>query len=229
MVSTIYASTTDRVFICGDMNAPGSDDCSVNATLAGAFETLGLEQHVSSPTRHSPDHLLDLLITDESLSIGDVRVVDSGFISDHQLILATLHTSSTDSSLGGVPVTYRRIKDIDPVEFESRLRRSSLFSSPALTAESYASQFEEVVVETLDAMAPLRTRVRRPLKEITRWLSDEAVEAKRERRRLEKRWSSSKSDSDRIAYRRACRRANKLINESRKDYFRIAAGIIGGL
>ena len=69
-------------------------------------------------------------------------------------------------------------------------------------------------------MAPLRTRVRRPPKEITRWLSDEAVEAKRERRRLEKRWSSSKSDSDRIAYRLACRRANKLINESRKDYFR---------
>ena len=86
--------------------------------------------------------------------------------------------------------------------------------------QSYASQFEEVVVETLDAMAPLRTRVRRPSKKITRWLSDEAVEAKRERRRLEKRWSSSKSDSDRIAYRRACRRANKLINESRKDYFR---------
>ena len=152
--------------------------------------------------------------------LEDVRVVDSGFISDHQLILATLHTSSMDSSLGGVPVTYRRIKDIDPVEFESRLRRSSLFSSPALTAESYASQFEEVVVETLDAMAPLRTRVRRPPKKITRWLSDEAVEAKRERRRLEKRWSSSKSDSDRIAYRRACRRANKLFNESRKDYFR---------
>ena len=183
-------------------------------------QTLGLEQHVSSPTRHSPDHLLDLLITDESLSIGDVRVVDSGFISDHQLILATLHASSTDSSLGGVPVTYRRIEDIDPVEFEARLRRSSLFSSPALTAESYVSQFEEVVVETLDAMAPSRTRVRRPPKEITRWLSDEAVEGKRERRRLEKRWSSSKSDSDRIAYRRACRRANKLINESRKDYFR---------
>ena len=179
--------------------------------------------HIWSPHLKSNLKLLESVqrsFTKRLPGLSKYLVVDSGFISDHQLILATLHTSSTDSSLGGVPVTYRRIKDIDPVEFEARLRRSSLFSSPALTAESYASQFEEVVVETLDAMAPLRTRVRRPPKEITRWLSDEAVEAKRERRRLEKRWSSSKSDSDRIAYRRACRRANKLINESRKEYFR---------
>ena len=30
----------------------------------------------------------------------------------------------------------------------------------------------------------------------------------------------SKSEADRYAYRRACRRANKLINASRRDYFR---------
>ena len=47
-----------------------------------------------------------------------------------------------------------------------------------------------------------------------------AVEAKRHRKRLERRWNETKSDTDRLAYRRACRHANKLINSSRQDYFR---------
>ena len=38
--------------------------------------------------------------------------------------------------------------------------------------------------------------------------------------KLERQWKSSKSEADRYAYRRACRRANKLINASRWDNFR---------
>ena len=78
-----------------------------------------------------------------------------------------------------------------------------------------------MVTTALDEVAPLQTRSRRPPKAVTRWLSDEAVEAKRHRRKLEERqWRASKSEADRYAYRRACRRANKLINASRRDYFR---------
>ena len=80
VTSTILASTKDRVLICGDLNAPGHDDCSINPGLQDAIETLGLKQHVKSPTRNGPDHLLDLIITDQSLNVHDVRVVDSGFI-----------------------------------------------------------------------------------------------------------------------------------------------------
>ena len=221
VISTITASTTDQLLICGDLNAPGFDDHSINLGLQDALDTLGLEQHVRSPTRNGPDHLLDLIITDQNAKIiRDVRVVDSGFISDHQLILASLHTKSTRSSNPPMTFTYRPIKSVDPVDFESRLRRSTLFSSPANDAESFSNQIEEVVTATLDEIAPLQTRSRRPPKEVTRWLSDEAVEAKRQRRRLERRWKETRDEADRYAYRRACRRANKLINASRRDYFK---------
>ena len=61
--------------------------------------------------------------------------------------------------------------------------------------------------------------IRRPSKPITKWLSDEAIAAKRERRMFERKWKSTRGESDRVNYRRACRRANRLINESRRVYF----------
>jgi len=51
------------------------------------------------------------------------------------------------------------------------------------------------------------------------WLSDRAVEAKRVRRRLERRWKSKGNRNDYIAYRQACRIANKEITKARSDFY----------
>ena len=56
---------------------------------------------------------------------------------------------------------------------------------PATTADSFAQQLQRAVVEVLDEMTPNRRRLLRPSKAATKWLSREAVEAKRLRRRLE--------------------------------------------
>ena len=149
-----------------------------------------------------------------------MRVIDSGLASDHQLILASVDITSSSSSRRPVRFTYRQIKNIDPADFESRLRQSSLFSSPAKDADSFADQIESVITATLDEVAPLKTRSRRPPKAVTRWLSEDAIAAKRHRRKMERKWQDTKSDPDRLAYRRACRHANKLINTSRQEYFR---------
>ena len=163
VISTISTSTTDRLIICGDLNAPGIDDHSVSPELAEVIDILDLKQHVRSATRLDPDHLLDVFITDPALQIRDVDVVDTGMASDHQLIVATASVDPVNTH-HSVPFTYRHINDIDPMDFESRLRRSSLYTSPAATAEQFAEQLENVVVQTLDVVAPLRTRIRRKSK-----------------------------------------------------------------
>jgi len=76
-----------------------------------------------------------------------------------------------------------------------------------------------VLTELLDKHAPVRTSHRRP-PNISRWLSDEAITAKRLRRRLERRWRSTGSDADQVNYRRACRDANRLIKASHRDHLR---------
>ena len=77
-----------------------------------------------------------------------------------------------------------------------------------------------VTLSILDDVAPVRRIVRRPPKAITKFLSDDAIAAKRLRRRLERRSRLTERAADRVAYRLACRRANVLINSSRQDYFR---------
>ena len=67
---------------------------------------------------------------------------------------------------------------------------------------------------------PARTRRRRPQKPITKWLSVQAVEAKRTRRPPERRWRATGDEADRLAYRRVCRQANQLINDSRTNHYR---------
>ena len=84
-----------------------------------------------------------------------------------------------------------------------------MFNCLAATVDGFADQIESVVTAALDDLAPLRRRRRRQPKRITRWLSHDAVEAKRRRRRLERRWLRTCD-----AYRRACRSANATINEA---------------
>ena len=110
-----------RLLICGNVDAPVADDCSISPGLDDVLETLGLEQHVRSPIRNDPDHQHDLIIKDQPSNIRDVWVIDSGLVWDNQLNLASVDiTSSTDLSF--------------------RLRQSSLFSSPVKDADSFADQ-----------------------------------------------------------------------------------------
>ena len=102
--------------------------------------------------------------------------------------------------------------------FEQALLGSELFTSPASTADTFAEQIVTVVTRELDKTATLCIRSKRRSRNSTKWLSAKAVKAKRLRRRLEKRWITSGHNDDRMAYRQACRKANRLINESRRSY-----------
>jgi hypothetical protein len=74
---------------------------------------------------------------------------------------------------------------------------------------------ENTITSILNDFAPLKTGHRSGPRQTKNWLSPEAVEAKKCRRRLERRWKTSNAEPDRLAYRAACRTANELIMKSR--------------
>jgi len=90
---------------------------------------------------------------------------------------------------------------------------------PNVTADAFAAQLESEVTTILDDLAPICTSTKRQQKPESRWLSVEAVVAKQTRRRLERRWKLTGEDAVRIAYRAACRHANRLITESRRLFY----------
>ena len=51
--------------------------------------------------------------------------------------------------------------------FEDSLRRSALFSHPAISADAFADQLADVVIMEFDKLAPVRTCKQRRPKSIT--------------------------------------------------------------
>jgi len=68
--------------------------------------------------------------------------------------------------------------------FMAAVRRSELFVCPEDGTDGFAAQLVHVVTDELDKVAPIRRGSLRPSKTMIRWLSVDAVAAKRERRCL---------------------------------------------
>ena len=73
---------------------------------------------------------------------------------------------------------------------------------------------ETELTSIFDKVAPLKTGHRTGPRKAKNWLSPEAVDAEKRRRRLERRWMASNAEPDRLAYRAARSTENKLITMS---------------
>ena len=204
-----------RHVICGDLNCPGPAGTKglVAVELAEVIDEHGLRQHVREPTHRAGNTLDHILTPEDGVTITDVVVTDVG-ISDHFLV-----TCRIAASIDRPPIersTFRNWKRLDRNKFEEKLRSSAVYMQPATTAEAFAVQLEECVTAILDELIPWCTSTKRRQKPESRWLSDEAVAAKRKRRRLERKWKKTEDESVRKEYRKVCREANDLITESRQ-------------
>ena len=218
LLTNLGTDAVDRLLICGDFNLPGTSPDKIDSGLAELLESTSFTQFVNSPTRHDSHHLtsslLDLIITPSpSNLVSATSVVSSHEISDHDLALANLNTKRLKSPQR--TYQYRNIKDIDLQSFQHNILSSSLVSDPDPTVDGYADQMESVITSALDRAAPLKTGRRSGPRKAKNWLSPDAIEAKKRRRRLERRWKASNAEPDRLAYRAACSTTNKLITHSR--------------
>ena len=91
-------------------------------------------------------------------------------------------------------VICRNILKFDLAAFESRLRASTLFLSPATDTNDYADQWEREVLKALDLICPVQFNRRHLPRRHRLPLSSEAIASKRHRRHLVRRrkcrWST---------------------------------------
>lgn len=73
----------------------------------------------------------------------DTDVKECGLISDHRLIVTKIRIRLLQC--GSVRFPYIDLKKVDSVVLEDRIRRSSLFSSPAPPTEDLTNQFADIV------------------------------------------------------------------------------------
>ena len=201
---------------------PGTNNTSVDNQLQALLDIHGYVQLVNMATRGIK--LLDVVITrqsDKSPVVTNVNIFNSYGLSDHAVLVCELTTKRYKPA--PVHYTYRDIKNIDVTESQERLYSSHLFTVAIdvtidITPDDYVDLLTTTVTNLLDEVAPLRTGNRAGGRYGARWLSPEAVTAKRRRRKLERRWKATGEESDRGAYRAACHTANSLINQSRNQF-----------
>lgn len=220
-----FAAMSTNTYIIGDTNFHiDNPKDSAAKTFLGAISTCGMQQHVSEPT-HVRGHTLDIVISkDNDSSISNVTVRDPG-LSDQDGNLSGDHfavlfdTSLKKPSPVTTKVTYRKVKAISTEAFRHDIR--STLPSCDQTSTSVAQQlsiYTSHLQKLLDKHAPERHRTITQHPD-TPWYTSKLRDAKRERRRLERKWRISQLEVHRLAYRDHCSKSNKLLRQARQDYY----------
>jgi hypothetical protein len=185
----------DRFVACGDFSCAGVDPNSVRMDLTTLFDMHGLHQHVPTSTRStlSTNSLLDLVISRAgSGQVLNVDVQPTHAFSDHDLVTWSISTKTRPPRLLQ-SYSVRNVKSMNLTQFQEDLRCSKLFTAPEESADGFAHQLESVVLDVLDKYCPLQTRTKfASTRRDCRRLSAVAVQAKRNRRRLERQWRTTR-------------------------------------
>jgi len=153
------------------------------------------------------------LITPVSSSIiKSTSLVQDLGVSDHSVVQAVLNVRISRPPTS-IKFLCRKYKDINSIQFLSKSSKtaSSIWLYPKATTNEYVVQLWDNVIDVLNELAPLKRRSHHTKS----WLSRDAIDARRNRRRFKGRCLTVKSDQNRIKYRSACHATNLLINHSR--------------
>ena len=185
-------------------------------------ETSGMLQHVHVPT-HRKGHALDMVITKETDSIlqSDIKVSDPHLFSkngkpagDHFVVSVDISVSKPQPEKG--KITVRKLPDMDP--FREDIRKSDLMDTTGDLA-TLLERYDSALCSVIDVHAP-ECQEMIIIRPNTPWYTPELRKAKRERRKLERKWMKTKMAEDHNAYRQQCWVVNTLLQEAKTtDYF----------
>ena len=87
-----------------------------------------------------------------------------------------------------------------------------------LFLELMVDRYDNVLRDTMDILAPVKSRtiVLRPN---VPWYNEDIGNGKRKRRRLERRWRSSRLESDRLSYIEQCSVVNTMLYKAKEFYY----------
>ena len=178
------------------------------------LSSMGLHQHIDFPT-HTSGNTLDLLIsrTLNSDLIQDVR--PGTYFSDHCLALFTINISVPQ--LSRKKVSFRKTKVIDITAFMEDLSASRLCQDPPSEPVELVNCYNTTLAGLLDRHAPLKTKTVTVRLQVP-WYSEEIREAKRVRRRAERKWRTTRSVADLVSFKRHKNHVTHLLKEAKSAF-----------
>ena len=207
-----------KVPICtsGDFNV--HLDVSDNAdtiAFADLLESLCLTQHVKSPVPVI-GHIVDLIITRSSDNIIKGTPSPDSFLSDHCSVWCCLNVTKVLATVKHI--SFRKLKSLDLVAFKNDIASSDLYNIASTDCNEVAELYNNCMRSILDRLAPMTSK-RVFARPSAPWMSSNIIEAKRQRRKAEIKWRSSKCQSDLTVFKRKRNHVTFLMNEARRVYY----------
>ena len=158
-------------------------------------------------------HVNHLLISRNSNLIQDVR--PGTYFSDHCLALFTINISVPQ--LSRKKVSFRKTKAIDITAFMEDLSASRLGQDPPSEPVKLVDCYNTTLAGLLDRRAPLKTKTVTVRPQVP-WYSEEILEAKRARRRAERKWRTTRSVADFVSFKRHKNNVTHLLKEGKSAF-----------
>ena len=197
--------------VVGDFNihvdVPEDSD---SIKLLDLLESSSLRQHVVGPT-HILGHTLDLVITRQSDQIIRSTPLVDRYFSNHASILCVLQ--SAKPSLTTKTVSYRKIKSVDVESVNADLAESDLCRNPPDDLDELVACYDSTLRAVMNKHTPVQTRTMVVRPRIP-WYTDDIRPAKKERRKAERKWRSSKLESDLAVFKRKRNAVTNLLNRA---------------
>lgn len=206
-----YSLLPGKLVILGDMNVHFDDpDRPDTKRICNTLSNHNLTQYITQPT-HRHGHTLDWIISRQSDNFVLATDVSLALPSDHSAILCSLDLSPPSRTKR--IVTRRNLKSINLTDFNSEA--SHLLSETSLDP---AKHFDSSLRQLLNSHAPPSTRFL-PDRPPAPWLTPEIAQAKRARRRAERRWRDSKLTVHRQIFQAARSKVSDLIASAKNSHF----------
>ena len=137
-------------------------------------------------------------------------------MTSHSTVLFKLNW--TKPHRPAVTQSCRKIKEIDLNKFRSDLQSSILLQHPTENVHDLAFQYQSTLLAILDDHAPIVSMrvVQRPCQP---WFCCEIAEAKKSRRRLERKWRRTGLEADRFIFVEARNNVSKLISAVKTSFY----------
>ena len=206
----------EQLLICGDFNIhvnASNDDNAIK--FKDLLESMSLVQHVTEPT-HEHGNTLDLIITRSSDGIIAAPPQVGTLFSDHAVVTCHLTTERPKST--AKQIIYRKLKSIDMNHFIDDIGTSLLCLNPPEDLDALVNCYNSTLSSVLNQHAPLQSRSI-PIRSRAPWFNDNIKNGKREKRKAERRWRSSRKDSDLSLFKSKRNRMLVLINNARQEYY----------
>ena len=116
-------------------------------------------------------------------------------------------------------VVSRRLRNFDFEAFNKMIISSGLLADISdLPLELLVDRYDNVLRDTMDILAPVKSRtiVLRPN---APWYNEDIGNEKKKRRRLQRRWRSSRLESDRLSYIEQCGVVNTMLYKAKEFYY----------